>query len=183
VTRGAAARAVTFAAILSMGLAACQRAPQRVTSGDGRCSVMMPDPPKYAEGTAMITGVALKEQSWGVTPDDLSTIARPTDITAYVLRRATAPNGTMSVGPRMLEDAGRRLALTLQNQGYEPPIVRTITLAAGPAVEVRSSLRGATSLVAARFVAVPNGYCEVTIIGATTEQAVSAYFDSMSIRP
>lgn len=174
---------LAVAALASITAVACRPAPRLVSTTDGRCSVMMPDPPKYREGTAVVAGIALKEQSWGVVPDDLSGITRPTDVTAYVLRRATAPAGTASVGPRMLDEAGRRFAQTLQNQGYQPPAVRTVTVGGGTAVEVRGSMRGEPPLVAARFVAVPDGYCEVSIFGARTEADVSAYFDTVAIKP
>jgi hypothetical protein len=161
----------------------CRTAPQRVSSSDGRCSVVMPDPPKYKEGTAIVAGVALKEQSWGVTPDDLSSIDRPTDVTAYVLRRATAPDGTASVGPLMLGEASRRFAQALQNQGSEQPTVRPITTPAGPAVEVRASVRGSALVLAARFYTVPNGYCEVAILGARSDAEVTAFLDTVEIKP
>jgi hypothetical protein len=170
--------------LLCVLFAACGPSPRRVTTDDGSCSVVMPDAPKYGEESTTLTGALLRVRSWGVTPDDLSILTRPTDMTAYILRRATAPNGTSSVGPGMLDEASRQLAMQLAKQNYETPSVRTIATPAGSAVEVRSKVRTEmVVLVASRFFTVPNGYCEVSILGARSEADITAFFDTVSIRP
>jgi hypothetical protein len=82
---------------------------------------------------------------------------------------------------RLLEMAARRIVADLTTLRYTSTRVERLDGAVGPAIEVRAGHRETTSVV--RLYAVPEGYCEVAIFGARSEEEVTAYFASAEIRP
>lgn len=179
-------RALAGVVLIAFAIVAC-RVPQRVTTGDGRCSVMMLGSPRYGATTESLGGETVRIQSWGRDTGDWS----PGDYRSQVLRRATT-SGSTAAGPAIVDDASARFARMfthptargVQAGDYETPAVRRVATPAGPAVEVRSKLKHeAATIVASRFYPLPDGYCEVTIFGARSEDDVATYFDSIEIKP
>ena len=75
----------------------------------------------------------------------------------------------------------RRAARGIALQDGTKPGVAKIASGAGDAVELRwatGTLHNAT-----RFLLVPNGYCEVTILRAQTDAVIASYFASVQVRP
>jgi hypothetical protein len=174
---------VAWVALVIAGLAAaCRRPEHRVTSDDGRCSVSMPgEPTPDLFSVTLEDGTVLKQQSWSVGHVGAPDTVAPRGNTAYVLRRVTAPAGTRAQGTRVVDMAGRRLVAALVSHRHVSPRVDALPGSPAPAVEVRAGNGQTTSVV--RLHAVPDGYCEVAIFGARSEDAVKAYFATAAIRP
>ena len=84
------------------------------------------------------------------------------------MRPCSTPRRPARVGGIALQDATK-------------PSVAKVATDAGDAVELRwatGKLHNAT-----RFLLVPDGYCEVTILGANTDADIASYFASVQGRP
>ena len=81
----------------------------------------------------------------------------------------------------MLDAAAARAGRGIALQDATKPSVAKVATDAGDAVELRwatGKLRSAT-----RFLLVPDGYCEVTILGANTDADIASYLASVQGRP
>ena len=105
----------------------------------------------------------------------------PTDIAIYVVRRGGVPSGSALRDSALLDAAAARAARGIALQDGTKPSVAKVASGAGDAVE----LRWATGTLhnAARFLLVPDGYCEVTILRAQTDAVIASYFASVQVRP
>jgi hypothetical protein len=105
----------------------------------------------------------------------------PKDFTTYIVRRGSVPAGSALRDAALLDAVAARAGRGIALQDATKPGVAKVATGAGDAVE----LRWATGAFhnATRFLLVPGGYCEVTIMGARTEAAVASYLASAQARP
>ncbi len=99
----------------------------------------------------------------------------------YVVRRGGVPSGSALRDSALLDAAAARAARGIALQDGTKPSVAKVASGAGDAVELRwatGTLHNAT-----RFLLVPDGYCEVTILRAQTDAVIASYFASVQVRP
>jgi hypothetical protein len=120
------------------------------------------------------------ERAWVLAPPDVR-FDPPNDITRYVVRRGVMPPVAALRGAALLDAAAARASRGVALQIFTKPERSTVTTDVGAAVE----LRWATGRFhnASRLLLIPDGYCEVTILGAQSEAAVASYFASVQTRP
>ena len=95
--------------------------------------------------------------------------------------RVVVPAGSALRDAALLDAAAARAARGIALQDGTKPSVAKVTTGAGDAVELRwatGTLHNAT-----RFLLVPEGYCEVTILRAGGDSDVASYFASAQARP
>ena len=179
-TRRPASRSLVLA--LAAAIAGCggDRTPRRVPPDGAPCSASMPGAATSGEKSIRLGPVAVTERSWVLRPPDVSGDA-PRDVDMYVVRRGGVPAGSPLRDAALLEAAAARAARGIALQDGAKPSVATVPTVAGDAVELRwatGKLHNAT-----RFLLVPGGYCEVTILGARAETDVTSYLASVQVRP
>jgi hypothetical protein len=165
-------------------LAGCRhdRTPRRVPDDGAPCSAIMPEAPESGEGTFRLGGVTLTERAWSVRVPDGS-VDPPKDFTTYVVRRGTLPAGAALRDAALLDAAAARVVRGIElglGDGTKPTVTKVST-DAGDAVDLRwpaGRLRNAP-----RLLLIPGGHCEATILGAPGDDAVTAYFGSVRVRP
>ena len=140
----------------------------------------MPGAGESGEQAIRLELVAVTERTWVLLPPESSDDV-PKDITTYVVRRGNVPAGSALRDAALLEAAAARAARGIALQDAAKPSVAKVATDAGDAVE----LRWATGKFfnATRFLLVPGGYCEVTIMRAHTEASVASYLASAQVRP
>jgi hypothetical protein len=178
-------RAASRSLVLALALAAVagcgeDRSPRRVPDDGAPCSAVMPGDAQSGEKSIRLGPVAVTERSWVLRPADVSGGA-PRDVDMYVVRRGGVPAGSTLRDAALLDAAAARAARGIALQDGTKPSVAKVTTGAGETVE----LRWATGRLhnATRFLLVPGGYCEVTILGARAESAVTSYLASVQARP
>lgn len=140
----------------------------------------MPGGPKSGEETIRLGAVVVTERSWALLHPEVS-VDPPKDITTYVVRRGTVPAESALQGTALLDAAAARAARGVALQNEKKATVAKVATDAGEAVELRwmtGSFRSAT-----RLLLIPGGYCEATILGASTDAEIGAYFASVQVRP
>ena len=162
---------------LAVAAAGCgqDRTPRRVPDDGAPCSAIMPGAPKSGEQAIRFASVAVTERSWVVLPPDPRRDA-PMDVTTYVVRRGVVAPGAALRDAALLDAAAARAGRGVALQDGTNPSIAKVATGAGDAVDLRwttGALRNAT-----RFLLVPGGYCEVTILGARTEAEVASYLAS-----
>jgi hypothetical protein len=153
------------------------RTPRRVPDDGAPCSASMPGAAKNGEKSIRLDAVTVIERSWVLLPDPA---ADPPEVTTYVIRRGAVPAGSSLRDAALLDAAVARAGRGIALQDGTKPNVAKVTTAAGDAVELRwetGKLHNAT-----RFLLIPGGYCEVTIMAARTEAEVASYLASAQMR-
>ena len=173
---------VLGALALAAAVAGCRgdRAPRRVPEDGAPCSAMMPGAAKSGEKAIRLGSVAVTERTWAMLPPESSADA-PKDVTTFVVRRGGVPAGSALRDAALLDAAAARAARGIALQDGTKPSVAKVATDAGDAVELRwatGTLHNAT-----RFLLVPEGYCEVTILRAPTDAGIASYFASVQVRP
>ena len=141
---------------------------------------MMPGAAKSGEKAIRLGSVAVTERTWAMLPTESSADA-PKDVTTFVVRRGGVPAGSALRDAALLDAAAARAARGIALQDGTKPSVAKVATDAGDAVELRwatGTLHNAT-----RFLLVPEGYCEVTILRAPTDAGIASYFASVQVRP
>jgi hypothetical protein len=166
---------------LAAAVAGCRGdGPRRVPDDGAPCSAMMPGAATSGEKGIRLGSVAVTERSWVLRPPDVSGNA-PRDIGMYVVRRGAVPPASVLRDAALLDAAAARAARGIALQDGMKASVAKVTTGAGDAVELRwatGKLHNAT-----RFLLIPGGYCEVTVLGAHTEADVASYLASAQTRP
>lgn len=174
------------AALVALALAAAaagcggDRTPRRVPDDGAPCSAIMPGAATSGEQAVRLGAVAVTERSWVLRPPDVSGDA-PRNVGMYVVRRGGVPAGAALRDAALLDAAAARAARGIALQDGTKPSVAKVATGTGEAVE----LRWATGRLhnATRFLLVPGGYCEVTILGARAATDVTSYLESVQVRP
>ena len=177
-----AARSVLLAAALAAAVAGCGRdgTPRRVPDDGAPCSAIMPGDATSGEQAVRLGPVAVTERSWVLRPPDVSGGA-PRDVDMYVVRRGIVPAGSALRDAALLDAAAARAARGIALQDATKPSVAKVSAAAGDAVELRWATGKRHN--ATRFLLIPGGYCEVTILGARADSHVASYLASVQARP
>lgn len=178
-------RSVIFLAMVlatALAVAGCRvdRAPRRVPDDGAPCSAVMPGDAQSGEKAIRLGPVAVTERSWVLRPPDVSGGA-PRNVDLYVVRRGAVPAGSALQDAALLDATAARAARGIALQDGTKPSVTKVATGAGDAVELRwatGKLHNAT-----RFLLVPGGYCEVTIVGARADSDVTSYLASVQARP
>ena len=173
---------VLVALALAAAVAGCggDCARRRVPDDGAPCSAIMPGAPKSGEKAIRLGTVAVTERSWVLRPPDVSGDA-PRNIDLYVVRRGGLSAGSALRDAALLDAAAARAARGIALEDGAKPSVSNVTTGAGDAVELRwttGTLHNAT-----RFLLVPGGYCEVTILRSHTDADIASYFASVQARP
>jgi hypothetical protein len=140
----------------------------------------MPGAPKSAEAAIRLGSVAVTERSWGLLHPDVS-VDPDQDITTYIVRRGTVPAGSPLRDGALLDAVAARAGRGIALQDGTKPEVAKVATDAGGAIELRWAY--GKFLNATRFLIIPGGYCEVTIMAARTEAEVASYLASAQVRP
>jgi hypothetical protein len=139
---------------------------------------MMPGAPKSGEKSIRLESVPVTERWWVLLPD---ASADPPTVTTYVVRRGAMPAGAALRDAALLDAAAARAGRGIALQDGTRPEVAKVSTPAGDAVE----LRWQTGKVhnATRFLLIPGGYCEATILGGGSDADVASYLGSVQVRP
>jgi hypothetical protein len=180
--RPSARSLVLVALVLAAAAAGCggEGTPRRVPDDGAPCSAIMPGAATSGEKSIRLESVAVTERSWVLRPPDVSGNT-PRDIDLYVVRRGSVPAGSALRDAALLDAAAARAARGIALQDGTKPSVAKMATRAGEAVELRwatGKLHNAT-----RFLLIPGGYCEVTILGARADSDVTSYLASVQARP
>ncbi len=181
-TRRPSTRALVIVPLVlaSVALAGCRidRTPRRVPDDGAPCSAVMPGAPKSGETTYRLGSVSVTERAWVLNPPDVS--ADPKDVARYSVRRVTMPAGAALRDSALLDAAAARVGRGIALENETKPIVEKVATAAGEAIELRwttGKLHSATRLQLS-----PGGYCEVTIMFASTEASVASFLVSAQVQ-
>jgi hypothetical protein len=175
-SRPAAILAVAVGAAAFTGCGG-DRTPRRIPDDGAPCSAVMPGPATSSEGSLRLGDVAVTEQSWVRQPPREPAEPAADAAAAYVVRRGRVPAGAPLRDGALLDAAAARATKGIALQDGAKPTVAKVPAGAGDAVELRwttGTLRHAT-----RFHLIPGGYCEATILGASTDAAIASYFASV----
>lgn len=171
---------VALALAAAVGGCRGDRTPRRVPDDGAPCSAIMPGAAKSGEGSIRLGDAVVIERSWFRQPPRVD--GEPgTDVTQYVVRRGGVRSGSALRDSALLDAAAARAARGIALQDGTKPGVAKVASGAGDAVELRwatGTLHNAT-----RFLLVPDGYCEVTILRAQTDAVIASYFASVQVRP
>jgi hypothetical protein len=139
----------------------------------------MPGAPRSGEQTIRLDRVVVTERSWILPPAAAG--ESPKETTTYIVRRGAMPAGSSLRDAALLDAAAARAARGIALQDATTPSVAKVPTGAGNAAE----LRWATGRFhnATRYLLIPGGYCEVTILGATADADIATYFASVQVRP
>ena len=179
-TRPVALGLVALALAAAVGGCRGDRTPRRVPDDGAPCSAIMPGAAKSGEQAIRFDSVTVTERSWVRLPPDAGSDP-PKDRAMYVVRRGEVPAGSALRDAALLDAAAARASRGIALQDATKPGVAKVATGAGDAVELRwatGPLHNAT-----RFLLVPGGYCEVTILRAQTGADIASYFASVEVRP
>ena len=182
--RGRSSPLLSVLAVLvaaATGLAGCgsDRSPRRVPDDGAPCSAVMPGAPRSGEQAIRLDRVVVTERSWILPPAAAGD--SPKETTTYVVRRGVMPAGSALRDAALLDAAAARAARGIALQDATTPNIAKVATGAGDAAELRwatGRFRNAT-----RYLLIPGGYCEVTILGATADADIASYFASVQLRP
>lgn len=153
-------------------------APRRVPDDGAPCSAVIPGSPTSRDETLQLGTVAATERAWSFRQPDRS-VDPPNDFTTYVVRRgAVLPDAPLR-DQALLDAAAARVARGIELQDVTKPTVAKVSTGAGDAVELRWTTGRFHN--ATRLHLIPRGYCEVTILGASTEADIASYFASVQV--
>jgi hypothetical protein len=139
----------------------------------------MPGAPRSGEQAIRLDRVVATERSWILPPAAAGDA--PQETTTYVVRRGAMPAGSTLRDAALLDAAAARAARGIALEDATTPSIAKVATGAGDAAE----LRWATGRFhnATRYLLIPGGYCEVTILGATSDADIASYFASVQLRP
>ena len=180
--RPSARTAAILVAAMAVAAAGCRadRGPRRVPDDGAPCSAVMPGAPKDAEQAFRLDAVGMTEHSW-ILRHPANEAEPDKDITTYIVRRGSVPAASTLRDAALLDAVAARSARGIALLDGIKPSVAKVPTGAGEAVELRWA--GNRTQSASRFLLMPGGYCEVTILGARADADVASYLASATVRP